>query len=96
MVVISQWNSFEYLENDEAIAEYLLAAMERDDEIHLRRCFAKAAQARTINQLARETGIDRKMLFNMFSDNLDVEEAPKLNKDVILKFAKAFSVPVPV
>jgi probable addiction module antidote protein len=96
MVTISRWNSLEYLENDEAIAEYLMAAMERGNEPHLRRCFAKAAQARTINQLTAETGIDRKILCNMLLEDSDPEEAPKLNQDVVIKVAKAFSVPVHV
>ena len=94
MVTISRWNSLEYLENDEAIAEYLMAAMERGNEPHLRRCLSDVAKARAINQLTKETGIDRKSLCTMFIDD---DAAPlELARETIVKVAKAFSVPAHV
>jgi len=55
---------------------------------------ADAAKARTINQLAKETGADRKALCNMFLEN--TAKAPEISHDVVVKVAKAFAVPVPV
>ena len=97
MVTISRYDSVDYLGNDEAIAEYLQAALEREDDAHLRRCLAKATRARAINQLVTETGIDRQTLCDMFLETTDeATKAPDISHDVIVKVAKSFAVPVPV
>ena len=96
MVTISRWNVLEYLDSEEEITGFLEAVMEEGGISAMPRALAKAAQARTINQLAKETDIDRKILCEMFIEDSNTEKAPKLNQEVVVKVAKAFSVPVHV
>jgi probable addiction module antidote protein len=97
MVTLSRYDSVDYLDSNEGIAEYLQAAMERGDEKHLCRCLAKATKARAINQLAKETGIDRKALCRMLDEDGDSSaEVPSVSPDAIARVAKAFAVPVSV
>jgi len=93
--MISDFDSVEYLDNEETIAEFLLAAMERGDEIHIRRCLADAAKARALLQLAKETGIERDTIYYMLSSDPS-PKATKISPDAIAKVAKSFAVPVPV
>jgi len=95
MVTLSRYDSVDYLDCDEGIAEYLTAAMERGDEKHLCRCLAKATKARAFNQLAKETGIDRKMLCRMLDDDDDTE-TPNISYEAIARVAKAFAAPAHV
>jgi probable addiction module antidote protein len=93
--MISDFDSVEYLDNEETIAEYLAAAMERGDEVHIRRCLADAAKARALLQLAKETGIDRDTIYQMLSSD-PAPQAAGINRDAIVRVAKVFAVPVPV
>ncbi|MCL1894371.1 MAG: putative addiction module antidote protein [Holophagaceae bacterium] len=93
MVTLSKYDSVEFLDSEEAIAEYLSAAMEHDNEAHLRLCLADATRARAINQLAKETGIDRDTIYNMLSSDPS-PKATKISPDAIIKVAKAFAVPM--
>ena len=93
IVTLSRYDSVDYLDCDEGIAEYLQAALERGDEKHLCRCLAKATKARAINQLTKETGIDRQTLCQMLDDAGDTV-APSINPDAIARVAQAFAVPV--
>jgi len=90
MVTLSKYDPIEYLDTDEDIAEYLTAAMERGDEAQMRSCLADAAKARAINQLAKETGIDRLELCRMFAQG---GEAPPPSLESMAKVAQAFAVP---
>jgi len=60
------------------------------------RALPKVAQARFINQLVKDTGIDRQYLCDMFLDTRDKPDAQEISRDVVLKVAKTFAVPVPV
>jgi probable addiction module antidote protein len=62
-----RFDEAEYLKNDGMIAEYLRLAAERGDETHCLDCLSDALRARSINQLAGETGIDRDKLWKLFS-----------------------------
>ena len=95
MVTISRWNVLEYLDSEEEITGFLEAVIEESGMNAMPRALAKAAQARIINQLVKETGIDRKILCEMFLEDAN-SEIPEVSQEVICKFAKAFSVPVPV
>jgi probable addiction module antidote protein len=95
MVTITTWNVLEHLDSEEEIAGFLEAVIgEGGDDYSIRRSLVKAAQARIINQLAKETGADRKALCDMFLDATDEAEVPEISREVIAKVAKAFSVPV--
>jgi DNA-binding phage protein len=70
-IEIEPWNVLEFLLNDDKIKAFLEAALEEapGDMPFYSRCLVKAAQARTINQLAKETGADRKVLCGMFLEH---------------------------
>jgi probable addiction module antidote protein len=99
MVTISRWNILEHLFNEEEIIGYLEAALQDIEEGECDTsfffvCLADVAKARAINQLTKETGIDRNSLCAMFIDN---DTAPlELTRETIVKVARAFSVPVRV
>jgi probable addiction module antidote protein len=97
-----RWNTLEHLYDEEEISDYLNAALLaiEEGEADVRyffRCLTKAAQARAINQIAKDTGIDRQALCGVFlddvdgNDNADVQTLQE-NTDSILKAAKAYAV----
>jgi probable addiction module antidote protein len=96
MVTISRWDVIERLDSEERIAGFLEAVIEEGGASSLPRALAKAAKARAINQLAKTTGIDRKTLCKMFSEDCNIEVEPDLSTDLVVKVSKAFAVPVPV
>ena len=93
MVTVSRWNTLEYLDSEEEITGFLEAVIEEGGAAQFPRALAKAAQARFINQLAKETGADRKALCDMFLDGGDT--APG-DTAVVEKLARTFSIAVPV
>jgi probable addiction module antidote protein len=100
-VALSPWNILEYLDTEEEIREYLEGVAQDIREGECEASFfaialVKAAKARTINQLAKETGADRQALCDMFLDVKDDARVPRISHDAIAKVAKAFAVPVPV
>jgi probable addiction module antidote protein len=96
-VALSPWNVLEYLDSEEEIKGFLEGVVEEGgDDASISRSLVKAAQARIINQLAKETGTDRQALCDMFLEATDGDEAPATSHDVVVKIAKAFDVPVPV
>jgi len=103
MITLRRWNVLERLDSEERITGFLEAAI-GNCYILMRffsRCLAKAAQARIINQLAKETNIDRKALCGLFLDDADDAndantEIPEVSQEVISRVAQAFSVPVHV
>jgi len=94
MVTLSRWNILEHLDSEEEIAGHIEATLEECGPRALPRALAKAAQARAINQLAKETGIDRKNLCALFLDDGENSDAPPLAMDVATKVAKAFIAPM--
>jgi len=96
-VKISRHNVFYRLDSEGRIANFLeVASKEAPGDMRFYTvCLIKAAQARTINQLAKETGVDRKTLCDMFLEYYDKEaKAPEISHDVIQKVSKAFAVPL--
>jgi len=95
MVKTRRWNVLDRLDSEERIAGYLQAAIMDIEDGECGPAFfldalADAAKARAINQLAKETGIDRKLLCDMEAqDAKDI--APKISRDAIEKVAKAFA-----
>jgi probable addiction module antidote protein len=99
-VELSPWNILDNLSTEEDIALYLKAALIDIEESECDASFffdalADAAKARAVNQLAKETSIDREMLCRMLDGDSNAE-APSISHDAISKVAKAFAVPVPV
>ncbi|WP_407522940.1 addiction module antidote protein [Methylobacterium oryzisoli] len=80
------YDSAEYLDSDEAVAEYLAAAIEENDAALFRHALGVAARARGMTQIARETGLSRESLYRALSD----EGNPSL--DTALRVLKALNV----
>lgn len=69
MTETSPYDSAEFLESDEAVAEYLAAAIEEGDAALFRRALGVATRARGMTQIARETGLSRESLYRALSDD---------------------------
>jgi DNA-binding phage protein len=98
-IAVSRYNVFYRLDSEERISSFLEAAIKEapGDLRFYGICLIKAAKARTINQLAKETGADRKALCDMFLEYPDTDDkAPEISREVVVKVSKAFAVPVPV
>ena len=93
-----RFNILESLYNEDEIRGYLEAALLEcpGDTRFYSLCLADVAKARTVNQLAKETGIDRQALCDMFVEPTDGAETPMVSQDVVARVARAFQVPVPV
>lgn len=80
------YDSAEFLDSDEAIAEYLTAAIEDGDAALFRRALGVAARARGMTEIARQTGLSRESLYRALSD----EGNPSL--DTALRVVSALNV----
>jgi len=96
MVTLRRWNILEHLDSEEEIAGHIEATLEECGPRALPRALTKAAQARAINQLVKETGIDRKELCAIFLDGGENSDTPALAPDVAARVAKAFIAPAHV
>jgi probable addiction module antidote protein len=91
MVTISRWDVLERLDSEERIAGFLEAVIEEGGAEAFPRALTKAAQARAVNQMARETGIDRTELCRMLSAEGDRRA---MTPEAAGRLARAFAVPV--
>jgi len=101
MVTFRRFNILESLDSEEEIKAYLEGVVADIEEGESEPAFfsvalADAAKARLINQLVQNAGIDRQALCDVFLEVPDKSEAPEISRDVLVKVAKAFAVPVPV
>lgn len=60
---LPEFDVTEYLEDDQAIAEYLTVVMEEDDPAALAQALETVARARGMTELARAAGIPREALY---------------------------------
>ena len=67
-MAIRDFDPVETLRSEASITAYLKTAVEQNDEEFYVDCLADAMRARAINQIAESTGIDRKRIYEMFSD----------------------------
>ena len=63
------YDSAEYLGTDEAVAEYLAAAVEEGDAALFRHALGVVARARGRTQIAREAGLSRESLYRALSED---------------------------
>jgi probable addiction module antidote protein len=84
---MKDYDSAEFLENDEMIAEYLHKAAERGDKKHFMACLSRAIRARAINRLAAEAGVGREEIYEMLSKN------GKPNLEAITKVTGLYGLP---
>jgi probable addiction module antidote protein len=61
------YDSAEYLDTPEAIAEYLTEALEDADPSFIAKAIGTAARARGMSEVAREAGVSRENLYRALS-----------------------------
>lgn len=86
MTTTRPYDSAEYLDTDERVAEYLAAACEEGDAALFRHALGVAARAHGMTQIARTTGLSRESLYRALSD----EGNPSL--DTAMRVLKALNV----
>ncbi|WP_288194067.1 addiction module antidote protein [uncultured Phyllobacterium sp.] len=67
MTKLRKFDPVRYLDSDDMIEEYLLAACEGGDASHIARALGDVARARGIADLARKTGLTRQALYKALS-----------------------------
>lgn len=81
-----RWDPSETLDSDEAVAEYLTAALEDGDPRLVAAALGDIARARGMTKIARETGLAREALYRALSDDGNPELA------TVLRVARALGV----
>jgi probable addiction module antidote protein len=80
------YDSAEYLDSAEAIAEYLSEAFETNDAAFISQAIGTAARARGMTDIAREAGVSRENLYRSLSGHTKPEF------DTILRVLAALGV----
>jgi len=80
------WDSAEYLETEEDMANYLDACMEEGDPALITHALGVIARAKGMTQIARETGLGRESLYKALSPEGNPEFA------TVLKVIKALGL----
>ena len=87
-VKISEYDTAEFLDNEEIIAEYLAAAMEDPNPDVFIAALATVARARGMTQLAKDAGLSRESLYKTLAPGA------KPRFETIVKITKALGVPM--
>jgi probable addiction module antidote protein len=82
----TRYDTAEYLDTDEKIAEYIDAVLELDDPALLTHALGIIARARGMSQIARETGLSRESLYRALNKDGNPELA------TVVKVLKALGV----
>ncbi len=83
---LAQFDSAEYLDNEEVIAEYLNAALEDKNPDMFLVAISDVAKARGMAQLAKDTGLGRESLYKALAPGA------KPRYDTVLKLIRALGV----
>lgn len=86
MTRFTQFDAADYLDNDEAIAAYLTAALEDDDPDMFLVAIKDVAHLRGMSQLAKDTGLGRESLYKALAPGA------KPRYDTVLKVVRALGV----
>lgn len=70
-IVISNWDSADYLDRPEAVAAYLEAAFEDGDPKIITHALGVVARSKGILRISRETGLSREALYKALSNKGD-------------------------
>ncbi len=89
-ITITEYDSANYLDNEEMIAEYLAACLEDSNPDLFLVALGNVAKARGMTQLAKDTGLSRESLYKTFSPGT------KPRFETILKISRALGVPLSV
>lgn len=68
---LKKFDSFEFLEDEDDIQEYLNAAIEEGDVAYLFKALGNIARARNMSQLSKEVGISREGIYKALSGEVD-------------------------
>lgn len=80
------FDAAEYLDNEEAIAAYLSAALEENEPALLLAALADVAKARGMTKMAQDAGLGRESLYKALAPGA------KPRYDTVLKLARAAGV----
>jgi len=83
---IVPFDATRYLDDDEAIAEYMTAVLESDDSDLLLAALGDVARARGMGDVAKATGLGRESLYKALAPGA------KPRFDTVLKVAKALGI----
>ena len=89
-VKIAPFDAAEYLDSEEAIAEYLSAALEEDDPSLFLAALADITKARGMTKMAQDAGLGRESLYKALAPGA------KPRYDTVLKLARAAGVKLSV
>ena len=89
-IKISPFDAAEYLDNEEAIAAYLSAALEENDPTLFLSALVDVAKARGMTKMAKDAGVGRESLYKALSPGA------KPRYDTVLKLARAAGVKLSV
>ena len=89
-IKIAHFDAAEYLDSEEAIAEYLSAALEEDDPTLFLAALADVARARGMTKMANDAGLGRESLYKALAPGA------KPRYDTVLKLARAAGVKLTV
>ena len=85
-VKLVPFDATRYLGNEDAIAEYIAAALESGDTAFLLAALGDVARARGMSELSRTTGLGRESLYKAFSPGAQ----PRF--DTVLRVANALGI----
>ncbi len=85
-VKVQPFDAARWLDNDEAIAEYMTAVLEQDDPDLLLAALGDVARAKGMSQIAKSAGLGRESLYKALAPGA------KPRFDTVLKVAKALGI----
>lgn len=86
-IKITEYDTAEFLDNEQVIAEYLAVAMEDPDPDVFIAALATVARARGMTQLAKDSGLSRESLYKTLAPGA------KPRFETIVKITRALGVP---
>ena len=83
---LTDFDMSEYLDSEEAIAEYISQVLDDGDQDELLRAVGYIAKAKGMTQISRETGLGRESLYKTFQEGAE----PKFS--TVMKVMKAIGL----
>ncbi len=65
---LKKFDVIDFLDSDEALIEYLNAALEEDDPKYFAKALGNVARAKGMTSISEETGLGRQALYRSLSD----------------------------
>lgn len=93
LCIPSKWDSADYLKTEEDRALYFEACLKENDPKLITRALGVIARARSMSQLAKDTGLSRESLYKALSNEENPSFATILNGDASTRFTIARNSP---